>query len=194
MPTIYRPNLLSAADKGLQAYVESNYDQDQLKQMIWDTQEHHLPRIIGSALYEELKTQSRTNALTPDNQTLVYEKIVPFLMWKVLADGAVLFTYKVKNKGIVTQSSDNATPATISDIQFIITQFEDKAQMYAQRITNFLIENDTTYPLFTDAGDGVDTIHPNFDQYNVGWYMPKSGQPYGQYNPCAKGGENSVDL
>lgn len=194
MPTIYKPLLLDAADKGLLAYVESNYDHEQLRELIWDVQELYLPSVLGTALYEELKTQVRTNALTSANQTLLYTYIQPAMKWKVMGEGAPIFTYKFRNKGIVTQSSDNATPATMGDIQWIVTYCEQRYQMYAQRITNYLIENDATYPLFTDAGDGVDTIHPNFDQYNVGWYMPKSGQPYGEYNPCAKGGENSVDL
>ena len=39
MPTIYKPLLLDAADKGLLAYVESNYDHEQLRELIWDVQE-----------------------------------------------------------------------------------------------------------------------------------------------------------
>lgn len=194
MPTIYRPTLMDPADQGLLAYVESNYDHGQLRELIWDCQELYILPIIGSALYEELKTQIRANTLTALNQTLIFEKINPALKWKVLADGVMIFTYKFKNKGVVTQSSDNAQPANMSDLTFIVSYCEQKYQEYAQRITNYLVENETSYPLYTDAGDGVDTIHPNSNQYRVGWFMPdKSTNQYGDYNPCCRG-ENEVDL
>lgn len=193
MPTIYKPLLLDAADKGLLAYVETNYDHEQLREIIWDTQEEYIPKIVGTALYDEIKTQVRTAALTALNQTLLYEYIMPAMKWKVLSEGAVLFTYKIRNKGIVTQTSDNASPASMADIQYYITLFEQKYQFYAQRITNYLLENDTSYPLFSDAGDGVDTVHPNFNQTTIGWYMP-NGNYYGKYNPCAEGGENQIEL
>lgn len=193
MPTIYRPTLIDPADKGLLAYVESNYDQTQLRQLIWDTQEIYILPILGTALYEQLKTQVRTNALSADNKTLLFEKINPALMWKVLAEGVMIFSYKFRNKGIVTQSSDNSTPASMQDLQFIVTYCEQKFQTFAQRLTDYLIENDATYPLYTNAGDGADTIHPNHNQYNVGWYMPKGTSNYGDYDPCC-GGDQTVDL
>jgi len=172
MPTIYRPLLLEANDEGLLAYVESNYDHGQLRQIIWDAQEIYLPAIVGSALYDELKDQKRLNTLTALNQTLLYEKIQPALMWRVLADGMMVFTYKIRNKGVVTQSSDNASPASMSDLQFFVTYAETKYNTFAQRITNYLLENETSYPLYSDAGSGVDTIHPTYNQNKTTWYIP----------------------
>ena len=144
---------------------------------------------MGTALYNELLTQIRTNTLTAANTTLRDEYVNPAMKFWTLAEGAMLFTYKIRNKGIVTQTSDNANPAPISEIDRLVKIFEAKAQAYSERITRFLIENDTTYPLYTDAGDGVDTIHPKRDNYNIGWYM---GNTKGKYNPCANGDENTI--
>lgn len=193
MATIYRPRLMDVADEGLLSYVEKDFDQGMLSQLIWDIQEIYILPILGTALYDELKTQVRLNTLTSVNQTLLFEKINPALMWHVLSKGAHIFTYKIRNKGIVTQSSDNANPATISDIDRIVKQFESFAQTYSDRLMKYLIENETTYPLYYNAGDGVDTIHPNSEQYNVGWYMPRTSGMNG-YNPCCNGEENTIDL
>lgn len=192
MPTIYRPTFMDANDTGLLAYVESNYDHQQLRELIWDSQELFILPIVGTALYEELKTQVRTNTLTALNQTLLFEKINPALKWRVLADGVMIFTYKFRNKGIVTQTSDNANPASKSDLDYMVTYCRERFEEYSDRLTNYLIENDASYPLYSDAGDGVDTIHPNRSQRGAGWFMPNTSI-YGKYDPCCKG-NNSVDL
>ena len=190
MPTIYRPRLMDVADEGLLSYVEADFDQGMLGQLIWDIQELYILPIIGTALYDELKTQVRTNTLTSVNQTLLFEKINPALMWHVLSKGAHIFTYKIRNKGIVTQTSDNATPATISEIDRLVKQFESFAQTYSERLTKYLIENSTTYPLYLNAGNGVDAIQPSFQNYNVGWVMTNGTK----YNPCCNGENNAIDL
>lgn len=191
MATIYRPTLIDPNDTGLLAYVEETYDRKQLREIIWDSQELYLLPILGTALYEELKTQIRANTLTLLNITLL-EKINPVLKWRTLADGATVFTYKIRNKGIVTQSSDNAQPASLADLNFLVTDFTNKYEAYAKRLMNYLIENSTSFPLYENAGSGVDTIHPTSKQQNVGWYMGNSN-PYGNYNPCCNG-ENEVQL
>lgn len=193
MPTIYRPTFMDANDQGLLAYVESNYDHQQLRELIWDSQELFILPILGTALYNELKTQVRTNALTSLNQTLVFEKINPALKWRVLADGVMIFTYKFRNKGIVTQTSDNATPASKSDLDYMVSYCRERYEEYSERLTNFLIENDDIYPLYKDAGSGVDTIHPNHSKRGNGWFMYNTN-PYGKYDPCCNGDQNTVDL
>lgn len=172
MPTIYNTLLLDATDTALLAYVESNFDHEQLRQIIYDTQEIYLPTVLGSALYEELKDQKRLGTLTTLNETLLYTKVRPALIMRVLADGVMVFTYKFRAKGVVTQSSDNATPASMNDLHFLVSEFVTKYNTFAQRITNYLLENETSYPLYTNAGSGVDTIHPTYNQNKTSWFIP----------------------
>ena len=164
-----------------------------LGQLIWDIQELYILPILGTALYDELRTQIQAGTLTTVNQTLLFEKINPALMWHVLSKGAHIFTYKIRNKGIVTQTSDNANPATMSELDRMVKQFESFAQTYSERLMMYLVERMTTYPLYTNAGSGADTIHPTINQYNVGWNMPRTNGLNG-YNPCANGEENTIDL
>lgn len=195
MATIYQDRFLDTADAGLLAYVESGFDQKLMAELIWDVQELYILPILGTGLYNELKTQSRAGTLTALNQTLLFEKIRPVLKWFVLSKGAHIFTYKIRKQGIVTQNSENSTSADIADIDRSVKQFDSFAQTYAERLKNYLIENSSSFPLYEDAGDGVDTIHPTYNQYNVGWVMNTAGR-FGEppYNSCCNGDENTIDL
>tara|TARA_R110000822_G_scaffold72922_4_gene175289 strand:- start:3604 stop:4185 length:582 start_codon:yes stop_codon:yes gene_type:complete len=193
MATIYRAKLMKTNDQGLLSYVESNFDEQMLGQLIWDIQELYILPIVGTALYDELRTQIQAGTLTASNQTLLFEKINPALMWHLLSKGAHIFTYKIRNKGIVTQSSDNSQPATMNELDRMVKQFESFAQTYSDRLMKYLVENSTTFPLYYNAGDGVDAIQPRGEQYNVGWYFPRNNGLNG-YNPCCNGEENTIDL
>lgn len=194
MATIYRAKLMKTTDQGLLSYVESNFDEQMLGQLIWDVQELYILPILGTALYDELRTQIQAGTLTQANQTLLFEKINPALMWHLLSKGAHIFTYKIRNKGIVTQTSDNANPASIAEIDRMVKQFESFAQTYSERLMRFLVENENTYPLYSNAGSGADTIHPTLNQYNIGWHMPRTSAFGNGYNPCCNGEENTIDL
>lgn len=195
MATIYQDRFLDTADSGLLAYVESGFDQKLMSELIWDVQELYILPIIGTGLYNELKTQSRAGTLTSLNQTLLFEKIRPALKWLVLSKGAHIFTYKIAKQGIVKKNSENSTTVDINEIDRAVKQFESFAQSYAERLKNYLVENSSSFPLYENAGDGVDTIHPTGNQYGVGWVMNTSGR-FGEppYNPCCNGEENTIDL
>ena len=126
-------------DQGLLSYVESNFDEQMLGQLIWDIQELYILPIVGTALYDELRTQIQAGTLTASNQTLLFEKINPALMWHLLSKGAHIFTYKIRNKGIVTQRSDNSQPATMSELDRMVKQFESFAQTYSDRLMKYLM-------------------------------------------------------
>lgn len=181
MSTIYKTKLISSRDEGLLSFIEDTYDERQLSEIIWDSQELRIKPIIGTGLYDELLSQVRGSTLTSLNQTLLFTYINPVLKYYILCDGAPLFTYKLRNKGIVTQSSDNAQPANISEIDRLVRLYEDKAQSYADRLMNYLIQNNTSYPLYYNPGDGVDTIYPKQNQFNIGWRL---GKITSKYNPC----------
>lgn len=191
MSTINKPLLFKPNDIGLLAYVESTYDQKQLCEVIWDTQRQDIRPIIGSALYNELLTQIQNETVTALNATLLDEYINPVMKFYVLANGLYVFNYKIRQKGVMTMNSDNANPASMQELDKIYHYYRDKGQTDADMLMRYLIENDDDYPLYKDAGDGVDTVHPKHNQYNVGIYM---GRYRSGYNPCGTGDENTIDF
>lgn len=157
-------------DTILLGYVESNYDQDQLRSLIYDVQEMYVKPLIGSGLYDELSTQISGNTLTSANNDLL-EQIRPVVRMYVLAKGLIVFTYKIRNKGVVSMSSENSQSADFTAIDRLIQQFTDWAQVRAERLQDFLCANTTTYPLYSNPGSDEDTIRPLRNQYQTGWNM-----------------------
>lgn len=161
---------LKTNDTLLLGYVESNYDNDQLAALMYDTQQMYILPLLGTGLYDEIESQVINNTVSALNSTLL-EKVRDALRMYMLADGQFVFTFKIRNKGVMTMSSDNSQAVTIDVLHETIRYFKDKAQVYAQRITNYLCENSTNYPLFLNPGNGVDTIRPETNSFGTGWNL-----------------------
>jgi sorbitol-specific phosphotransferase system component IIC len=64
------------------------------------------------------------------------------------------------------------TGKTLSyDLLKLEERFKDNAEWYSQRITNYLLENSTLYPLYLSPGNGIDTIIPKKTMYSSGMYL-----------------------
>lgn len=75
------------------------------------------------------------------------------------------------NKGVMVNSSENAQPADLKEIQFLMNNFKQKAEWYAERTTKYLIENESTYPLFSGGNSTSDSILPNKSNFTSSLYL-----------------------
>lgn len=157
-------------DKRLLSFIESNYDNDQLTALIYDTQQLDILPLIGTGLYNELDTQTTAHSETALNLTLL-SHIRPALRMCVLARGMMVFNYKIRNKGVQTMSSENSQSVDLTVIDRYVQEWKDMAQVYKSRVRKYLVENSSSFPLFNNPGNGVDTIHPETNQYYTGWVM-----------------------
>lgn len=158
-------------DKLLKARIDSNFDQDMLTAIIYDQQQLEIKPIIGSGLYDELESQIIAGTVTALNQTL-RNYIQDALRHYVLSDWQFEATVKNTNKGSQTMSGENSSPSDIPFLSQKTQRYRDKGQIYSDRLTRYLIENSSSYPLYYNPGTGVDTIHPkhNSSAY-TNWVM-----------------------
>lgn len=153
------------------SYIDENVDVKLLRNSILETQEMRIRGIIGTGLYDELSTQITAGTKTSLNNTLLDSYIKPALKYWVLLDSALILTFKVMNKSIVKRTSENTETIQVTDLDRLMNFFKDRAEYYSERITKYLIENESSYPLFTNAGDGIDTEHPKYNNYTQGLYL-----------------------
>lgn len=153
------------------SYIDENVDIKLLRNSILETQEMRIRGIIGTALYDELATQITANTKTTLNNTLLDSYIKPALKYWVLLDSALILTFKVMNKSIVKRTAENTETINITDLDRLMDFFKGRAEYYSERITKYLIENENSYPLYTDAGNGVDTEYPKMNNYTQGLYL-----------------------
>lgn len=150
--------------------VNDNVDMGVVTPTLIKIQDMYIHPIIGTALFEELKTQIQAETVTGLNETLL-DMIRKCMLRYFESEAAIIFTYRYMNKGIQKKNSENSQPADLSEINMLMEKFKNEAEWYAERITKYLIENETSYPLYSNAGSGVDTINPNNTNYTCEFYL-----------------------
>ena len=151
--------------------INENVDMKVLLPTIKLAQEKFMLPILGTGLYNEIKTQVSAATVSVLNKTLLDDYIQPALIWWIMAEAPMPLTYKFMNKSVATRSSENASAASLNDLLKLEERFKDNAEWYSQRITNYLLENSTSYPLYLSPGNGIDTIVPKRTMYSTGMYL-----------------------
>jgi hypothetical protein len=151
--------------------INENVDMKVLLPVIKLAQEKYMMPILGTGLYNELKTQITAASITVLNKTLLDDYIQPALIWWIMAEAPMPLTYKFMNKSVATRSSENANAASLNDLLKLEERFKDNAEWYSQRITNYLLQNIQSYPLYSNPGSGIDTIVPKKTMYSTGMYL-----------------------
>ena len=173
------------------SFIDENVDIKLLRNCILETQDYRVLPILGTALYNELQSQAGgTTTLTTLNRTLLDSYISQALKYWVLHDGALILTFKIMNKSIVKRNSENSETIQTQDLDRLMDYFKDRAEFYSERVTRYLIENSTSYPLYYNPGDGVDTVHPKKNNYTQGLFLGGGASvknidiDYGRNNYC----------
>ena len=148
--------------------INENVDEKILNPLILTVQDMHIHPAIGTGLFNQLKTQISGNGLSNDNKTLLDNYIIPCMIYWVMYDAPFDLTYKFMNKSVVKRNSDNSNSADINELITIANKYKEKAEFYLERLNRFLVANATTYPLFLNPGNGIDTLIPNHEAYQTG--------------------------
>lgn len=139
-----------------------------------DAQEMHVQMQLGSILYKKLVTLIRTlDIQLPANavyKTLLDDYVQPAVVQWAMYECIPYLRYKLMNKGIQLQNSDNSTSADLEDLKYIEARVKDRAEFVSQRLADYLLENYTLFPEYTAATD-IDDIKPETDAYNSGMFL-----------------------
>lgn len=151
--------------------LHENIDFKFLRPVIILCQDIHLQPKLGSTLYDQLKAQIIGGSLTAANTTLLNDYIQPMLLYWVQAEAPSAISYKFLNKGLMQQSSENSSAASLDEINFISQKYKDRAEWYTERLVAYLLENDSDYPAYQNPDDGLDVIQPETRVYTSGMYL-----------------------
>ena len=126
---------------------------------------------LGTTLFDELKSQIIANTLTTANQTLLDDYIQPCLRYWIESEAPTAISYKFLNKGLMQQSSENASTSSLDEINFISQKYRDKAEWYTERMIRFLCENSSDYVAYASPGSGLDVMQPETEVYSTGIFL-----------------------
>lgn len=102
-----------------------------------------------------------------DYKTLLDEYVTPYLINKATADIQLPLAFKLRNQGVVQQTSDNTYIPGIRDIQYLIQDYENKAIFYGNRMSDFLRANRSKYQEYCSVDSCAD-MRSNKGAYKTG--------------------------
>lgn len=167
------PLFISAKTIKTYGVIEGNVDDKLINSTIIMVQDMQLQQLLGTDLYKEIATQIDGASLTALNTTLLDDYITPFMLNAVIADGIITFNYRIANKAVITANSENQQPVGSQDLELIRAKWQGQADFYGKRLTKYLVQESTAYPLYL-ANQDISDIQAKSAKYKSGFYLGKT--------------------
>lgn len=171
--------------------INDNVDMKILKPTIIMVQDIYLQKILGTPLYEDIKTKitsDPTLVTYPNEKALLDTYISKALVWYIKMEATMEFKFRYMNKGVMTKSSENSQPADTGDLKMLMDKWRQNAEMYAQLLTDYLRFNVATFPKYyeyTNTG-----MIPTIKNYTSNIFL----NDYCNYDNVIKRGTNDSDF
>ncbi len=151
--------------------ISENTDNKLINPTVLMVQDIHIQPLLGTSLYNEIKTQIEANTVNALNKTLLNDYLQNTIKYYCMAELTTPLTYKFMNKSIVVKNSENSSTATPEQLNQIKNYYLNHAEWYAKRIVRYLQENQTSYPLWLGGNNTIDSIHPRTNTYTTGMFL-----------------------
>lgn len=131
-----------------------------------------LQPLIGTKLYNRLMDMVEDGTIENNNdyKYLLDEYITPFLLNKVTAEIQIPLAFKLRNQGVVQQTGENTYVPSLKDMQYVTQNYENKANFYGNRLSDFLHANRSKYPEYCKIDSCAD-MPSDSGAYKTGLYL-----------------------
>lgn len=152
--------------------INNNVDNMYIFPAIQYAQDAGLQPIIGTKLYNRLMNMVADGSITgeTDYKLLLDDYVAPYLLNKVTAEIQIPLSYKFRNQGVVQSTGENTYTPSLRDIQYVIQNYENKANFYSNRLSDYLKANRKKYPEYCSVDSSAD-MPSNKDAYKTGIYL-----------------------
>lgn len=161
--------LISEDTLKTETVLNDNVSAEYFSSAIETAQEIYLQQLIGTSLLNDLCEKVKDEKLTADDKVLLDDYITPFLKFKVLAEVTLPITFKYRNAGVVQTNNEYTYNTTMKDAQQLATYYDQRANFFAIRLTDWLCVNSNKFPAYHNTTSGE--LNPNRDAYNVSIYL-----------------------
>ena len=152
--------------------INNNVDDMYVLPAVEFAQDEGLQSLIGTKLYNKLMDLVADGSMSgaTDYKYLLDEYITPYLINKVTADIQIPLAFKLRNQGVVQQTGENTYVPSLKDLQYVAQSYENKANFYGQRLSDFLHANRSKYPEYCKIDSCAD-MPANSGAYKTGIYL-----------------------
>lgn len=146
--------------------------QDRIEPYILKAQELDLKPILNESLYYDFITKFRSTGdplytayqnllngttYTYSAQTIQYPGLIPMLCAFTMARFIQLNQVNITSYGVVNKLNPQSEPTTLNQITYLVNNLKSEAIAYQNQTEQFLLQNQTTYPLYGTFPSQVQT-------------------------------------
>lgn len=121
--------------------LDNNIRIDVLTPSILNAQETYTQDSLGTKFFNRLKDGVKANDLNANEEMFLRDYVGPALMQFALYLLLPHLKYKIVEKGILNGTSEETSPTTLQELQYLRETTLDTAQFYDKRLRQFLIQN-----------------------------------------------------
>jgi len=157
--------------------INNNVDTELIKNAIRESQDIGLQRIIGTALYDKLLSDVDSSSLSGVYKTLVDDYIQDYLLYAAYYYALDSIYLRSRNNGLLQPNGgENSDSVDRSLYNMKRQSVENKMEYYAERLTNYIIQENGSYPELNE-NDLLYEQQPNYDsKYRGGFVLPRTLQ------------------
>ena len=135
--------------------------------------------VLGTDLYDKLKSDVQGGSLTGAYKTLVETYIQPALVQFAFSTLAPYLRLRFSNNSVVVMgATEQSSSASYDDIKPLMDTATDAAEFYRQRLIDYIRNNQSSFPEFsTNSGADLDpTTNNYFAGINLDVNVPRSNR------------------
>ena len=158
--------------------IGGNVQNNVLTSAIRKAQTIKIQSVLGKALYDKLvddiaNAGGSLTGVTGNYSILLTDYVIPSLTGWALFESIVPLTLKFTNKGISRAQDSYAEGIDLETLRYIRNDARDEAEWATQRLTNYLCNNTTLFPEYSDYS--ANDLYPSTKagSYNSGIYFKK---------------------
>lgn len=131
-----------------------------------EAQDQDVKPILGDALYYQLMTTPAATAYaellngktyTYNGETIYFEGIKTMIVYFFLARFIQNNAVNITRFGVVTKTLNQSQPVDAQVIRQVVNEMKSNAQTYKNDVDRFLLQNQTTYPLYIGGNANINT-------------------------------------
>lgn len=169
--------------------VNDNLDTALIKNGIREAQDIHLQRIIGTKLYKSILSKIDASTLTGDYQTLVDDYIQDFLLYAAYYETLEAIYIRPRNNGLLTPTGgENSIEVDRSLFNVKRQSVENKMEFYAQKLSQYISENEATFPELSENNKAYEQNPDYSTQYRSPIVFNKNVKQAGNYQWAKEAG------
>lgn len=121
-----------------------NVDPDRYLFNLADVQMSVIEPLLGTELYDKIKSEAEAGTLAGDYLTLYDEYVKPITKHEALAEYIEISPFLLENGGAFKHTADNREAMTRGEIEILSGKYHSMAQTYIKRFEKWICKNKLT--------------------------------------------------